>query len=140
MSDAFEFNSNVVNVVGIAADSTGYPMKLRVQSFLNSLKLNVFDLGYVCENHTYISRIGKMIQAHPNWAIIVFSQNPTCLSLKLNHTYTNARAIVGNNTIEKTNIILARQKYHANILCFPTRDSYFDLNIQKIIKSFVVLE
>jgi ribose 5-phosphate isomerase RpiB len=98
----------------IASDLGCERMKQYTMQLLKNNNCDVFDMGFVSESN--ISKIGEVVNSYPNWTAIVFCKNASSLSILLNN-YTNVRSIVAHT--DEHDIFMARNKYQANIMCFP---------------------
>lgn len=98
----------------LGSDLQGQQFKESVKALLLDAKADVFDMGYVGEKN--IERIGDVVHNYPNWVAIVFCKNASCLSVLLNK-FTNVRSIVAHT--DEQDLFMARNKFGANVMCFP---------------------
>lgn len=98
----------------LGSDLQGHEMKDSVKKLLVEAKADVFDMGFVGEQN--ISKIGDIVHNYPNWVAIIFCKNASCFSVLLNK-YSNVRSIVAHT--DEQDLFLARNKFGANVMCFP---------------------
>ena len=107
--------------VAIASDHAGFALKTEMAAYLDSLGLNVVDLGPEtadrCDYPDFAKRIAEHVGQNENGRGILICGSGIGMSMTVNRFPTVRGALVHNGLAAR----LARQHNDANVLCLGAR-------------------
>ncbi|GHU33031.1 putative ribose-5-phosphate isomerase B [Bacilli bacterium] len=126
----------MVSTIFIGADHAGFEMKSQLVTYLQSLKIQVQDLGTnsldSVDYPDYAFKVGEAVVANPNSLGILICGTGFGMCFAVN----KVRGIRAVDVVRTDMAVLARQHNNANVLCLSARFVSLEEN-KEIIDAFL---